>query len=200
MHSIANEKPLKLFQEYKQNHPILFKDKIIQSFFDSEIHRKLLERGLKGSSQAGRQLEAAFRGYYFEFRFTSFIDSIIKFHAIGRMRQNHKYRKRNLLIFDQSGSEEGEQTLGDILISRQHTLPEEDFNTCSPDFIHSINNDKLAESYAALTSRQQTIIKLRYGLCYRDREIAEMLDISPQAVGNNRNKALRNLRTRLHAQ
>ncbi|KHL94979.1 hypothetical protein QW71_14590 [Paenibacillus sp. IHB B 3415] len=200
MNPIEREDILLFFQEYRQKNPILFKDKVIQSFFESEFHRILLVRQLKGNERSGKQLEAAFRGHYFEFRFAKFMNSIIKFHAIDQMRRNQKYRRRNLLIFDQVVSDEGEQTLGDLLMSKQHTLPSEHSINKSLGFQDSINNEKLAELYSMLTSNQQSITTLRYVMGYQDNEIAKILGISPQAVGSTRNKALNTLRLGLQVQ
>lgn len=110
------------------------------------------------------------------------------------MRLNQKTDSRNQLIFDRPCSEEGDGTVGEMLLGFQNLTNVEPLITEPSQFHASFLNDHLANAFAALSPKQQLIATLCYALCYQDNEIAEMIGVSPQAICKTRNLALQKLR------
>lgn len=172
----------------------VFSDRVVQGFFQQDIHIDLLLKALNGDEDGQRELEEKFRKYFFRVRFVKFLVSTIKYCTIDQMRLIQKNDTRNQLIFDQPVSEEGDGTLGEWLLGKKQPQEFEPIINDSSQFQASFANERLSRAFAALSRKQQLITTLCYALCYQDNEIARMIGVSPQAVCKTRNLALQKLR------
>jgi len=180
------------FVRYRNENQVVFSNRIIQDFFSEEHHVELLLRMLDGEEGAQKELEDRFRKHFFQVRFIKFLVSTIKFCSIDQVRHNRKHEMRNQLIFDRPVSEEGEATLGEMLLVTTASQTEPIISD-PVQYQASFVNEKLSKAFSALSPRQQLITTLYYALCYQDNEIARILGVSAQAVGKTRNLALNKL-------
>ncbi|WP_159881395.1 sigma-70 RNA polymerase sigma factor region 4 domain-containing protein [Paenibacillus puerhi] len=182
------------FYEYSVENRSVFSDRVIQDFFQKELNIELLLKTLDGDTDSQKELEERFRKHFFRVRFIKFIVSTIKYCTIDQTRYNQKNDTRNQLIFDRPASEDGDGTLGELLLCTKMKPESEPIFSDPVQFQTSFSNDVLANAFAALTQKQQLIATLCYALCYQDNEIAKIIGVSPQAVCKTRNLALQKLR------
>ncbi|MBU5445702.1 hypothetical protein [Paenibacillus sp. MSJ-34] len=149
---------------------------------------------LEGNENSKKELEEAFRRYFFRIRFSKFILSTIKYCSLDQVRLYRKRDKRNPLIFDHPVSDDDKGiTLGELIYNNQKQNIKQPIITDPLQFKASLSNDRLARAFGVLTHRQQFITTLYYAQCYRDNEIARILGVSPQAIYKSRNLALKKL-------
>ncbi|AZK45957.1 RNA polymerase sigma factor [Paenibacillus lentus] len=192
---ILTKSQRKTFNNYYQKNESVFSNGIVSSFFQNEENIVLLLKAVDHEHKYLPELNEKFRKYFFRVRFTKYLVSTVHYCAIDLMRQNHKMKKRNMLIFDSPISDKDTSvTYGELLLSKHATQPSDIQNFSLSTFPDSITNDHLSKAFSSLTRRQQQIITYSYVLCYKDVEISRLLGISQQAVSKARNKALRRLR------
>ncbi|WP_110931156.1 RNA polymerase sigma factor [Paenibacillus bouchesdurhonensis] len=192
---ILTKSQKRTFDNYYQKNEAVFSNSIVSSFFQNEENIVLLLKAVDHEQKYLPELNEKFRKYFFRVRFTKYLVSTVHYCAIDHMRQNHKMKKRNMLIFDSPISDKDMSvTYGELLLSK-HATQASDIPNCSlSTFPDSITNDHLSKAFSLLTSKQQQIITYSYVLCYKDVEISRLLGISQQAVCKARNAALRRLR------
>ncbi|CAM4340399.1 RNA polymerase sigma factor (sigma-70 family) [Paenibacillus endophyticus] len=196
--SYLSKEEFEQFLHYKKKHAELFKDRVVQSFFQNERHIRLLLLGINGHYASRVQLEEAFRKCFFEFRFVKYVASTIRFSSIDLMRSRQKHKLRNQLVFDAPVSETGGRVRGETLLVNETQEPVLTLYTPDPvKMAASFLNEDLRNSFNSLSNKQQVIATLAYGMCYQDNEIARMLNVSPQAVNKTRKKALDKIRALL---
>jgi DNA-directed RNA polymerase specialized sigma subunit len=92
--------------------------------------------------------------------------------------------------------EENSQTFGDryAVYYHQHAIEAE----YEPPMLEdSIINESVYKAFSELTTKQKMILTFTYSMCFLDREIADRLSITPQAVSKARAAALTKLKKRL---
>jgi len=183
----------KKYTKYRCENKSVFSNRVVQDFFQDEMNIVLLVRSLDGEAGCQAHLEERFRKHFFHMRFIRFLVSTIRFCSIDHMRLTQKNDKRNPLIFDQPLSEEGESTLGELLLGH-HTSSNEPIIKDPSHFQASLTNEHLFQAFSKLSKKQQLITTLCYALCYQDNEVAKMFGVSPQAVFKTRNVALKKMR------
>ncbi|MEC0123392.1 sigma-70 family RNA polymerase sigma factor [Paenibacillus pabuli] len=185
------------FEEYKHQNPALFHNRVVLHFFEQEKHQKLLLESMRGEAGKEEELNEAFRKYFFQFRFVTYVTSSLKFMSIDQMRRNQRYAARNVLIYDRPSSDEssvciGEtmsayQTSGDILQSDERYM----------NFQEGFVDEQVEVAFESLTDKQKHVTTLYYGQGYHDHEIANRLQVSQQAIAKTRNTALKKMKTLL---
>jgi RNA polymerase sigma factor (sigma-70 family) len=183
------------FQDYIRVNHLIFSDRIVQEFFENPSNIFILLQTLDGDTKAQDELEVRFRNHFFHIRFFKFLTSTIKFSAIGQIRRYKKMEGRDQLIFDGPISNDGDTTtLGEIL-NDIPILPEVDLRSSDPEYFHDyMENNYLADAFSNLTYKQKRVITLKFALGLKDKEIASLLGITPQAVSKIRNTVLQKLR------
>lgn len=194
---MLSETQLNQFNDYCRSNPSLFTNRVISGFFQHDCHTKLLLKVLNGNIESQQQLEDAFRKHYFRIRFLNYLVSIIRYCSIDQIRKYQKNNLRHQLIYDCPISENATATsIGDFYSYNGHytELTSEQIMHTPCKFYDSLTNEHLADAFSKLTQKQKRITTLKYGLCYRDSEIAILMNVSPQAVYNMRRLALKKLR------
>ncbi|WP_240416636.1 hypothetical protein [Paenibacillus periandrae] len=190
---IVNEEMQAYFVFMEENKK-LFKNSVIQGFFENQSHVCLLAKYLRTPTPENLlHLEVAFRRFFFRIRFTKYLSSLIRFSDIDYHRNRIKNEQRNVLIFD-SPNEEGEGTFGEMLQGMTVTIEDDITATDSQAFQQSLDSDSLFFAFNSLTDRQKFIITLAYSCCVLDTDIANLLQISQQAISKTRQSALRKMR------
>ncbi|WP_019007835.1 RNA polymerase sigma factor [Cohnella laeviribosi] len=178
---------------------LLSPDIIVQRFFSYPENVYLLYLFLDSQSlECWKRLEDAFCNFYFEVRFTKYLSSTIKFTFIDYERRRRRREERNIVIFDMGLYEENDKTFGERYLSQNND--DENSIVLSPDpqkMLDSLSNECIYKAFSELTQNQKIILTFSYSMCYLDKEIAEKLSITPQAVSKTRNAALANLRKRI---
>ncbi|MFD2658986.1 hypothetical protein [Paenibacillus thailandensis] len=182
---------------YCKENRLIFSNRAVRSFFEIEENIELLLKALDGGEDFKKELEDRFRKHFFRIRFIKYLSSTIKFCTIDQMRLNQKNDWRNQLIFDRPASEEGDVTLGELLLGKKEQIESETIILEPSQFQASFSNEYLSQAFSVLSQKQQLITTLCYAFCYQDKEIARLIGVSPQAVGKTRNIALQKLRLAL---
>ncbi|MBE9914228.1 sigma-70 family RNA polymerase sigma factor [Paenibacillus donghaensis] len=178
--------------------PFLFSsDFIVQRFFSYPENSYLLCSYLNSQSlEIWEKMENAFCNFYFEVRFTKYLSSTVKFAFIDYERRRRRREERNIVIFDMELHEENEKTYGERYTSRNHN--DQDSMTSNPqELLDTLSNEVVFKAFSELTKNQKAILTFTFAMCYLDKEIAEKLSITPQAVSKARNSALANLKKRI---
>ncbi|MEK5645927.1 hypothetical protein BK138_34050 [Paenibacillus rhizosphaerae] len=185
------------FLDYCHSKQNIFSNRVVKGFFQEEENVLLLLEAVDGNMDSRNELEEKFRKYYFRIRFVKFLVQTINFYTIDQMRMYRKHDYRYQLIFDRSASDEGNSTLGELLLFN-HTSTHPEPTTSDPGYFQStFTNENLVDAFSDLSHKQKIITTLGYSLCYKDHEIAKVMGVSPQAVCKTRNLALKRLRVAL---
>lgn len=133
---------------------------------------------------------------YFNARFTNYISSLIRFSSIDYFRKSRVIKQRQLLVLDAPLGEDGRPYVDQISDSGSFNYLRADCAAPSVESFHmSMSHQELAHAFSLLTDKQKWIITLSYLSQELDREIAERLKITPQAVQKSRVSALRKMRS-----
>ncbi|WP_438350935.1 hypothetical protein ACP8HI_09965 [Paenibacillus sp. FA6] len=186
------------FQDYRLRNKRLFENKVISSFFGNPYHVYLFVNMIcEPSIDKKMELEMTFRKFYFCIRFTKYLCSLIKFADVDYHRKRKKQEDRNPLVFDTPMGEEGDMTLGELLLFIS-VQPELGLPQRNPDIFQSaIEDPKLFTVFSRLTSKQKQVITLAYDAGVLDTEIASVLMVSQQAITKTRRTALEKMKREL---
>jgi RNA polymerase sigma factor (sigma-70 family) len=195
---VLTEEQKQVVLQYAEGNQEILKNPVIQGFLASRTNVLLLAQFLlRPDQEAVLQLEGAFRRYFFGVIFTKYLGSLIRFSNIDFHRKRTREEWRNPLVFD-APLEDGEATLGEMLYGTSTEIEDEIPVQDPQSFQQMLSNDLLAKAFNELTNKQKWIIMLAYSSCDMDREIAETLRITQQAVSKARATALRKMRTYMH--
>ncbi|WP_339276270.1 sigma-70 family RNA polymerase sigma factor [Paenibacillus sp. FSL W8-0426] len=183
------------FEEYKQQHPALFTNRVVATFFEQEKHQRLLIQSIRGEEGKEKELNESFRRYLFQYRFITYITLSLKFMSLDQMRRNQRYATRNVLIYDKPSAEDSDTRLGETITAYQasYEAPMTDEQTIR--FRGGFENEQVESAFERLTEKQKKVTTLYYGQGYFDHEIASSLQVSQQAVAKTRNAALKKMKT-----
>lgn len=172
-------------------------DFIVQRFFSYHENCYLLHLYLTNQSLDNwEELKEAFCIFHFDVRFTKYISSTIRFVYIDYVRKRRRREERNLVIFDMELHDDDERTFGDLYATQLYYL--DDLISSNPrEMLDSIANEHVYNAFSELSPKQKQILMLTYSMCYLDKEIAQSMSISPQAVSKARKSALVKMRKRL---
>ena len=97
-----------LVSEFYRHYPHLKYNKAVESFISQTENRKLVEDFLRHPSASKEDhLNEAFKAYYFDIRFTSYVSSSLYFHSVNFDKHIRKYSERHPLTLDDQADEEG---------------------------------------------------------------------------------------------
>lgn len=168
-----------MFLEFQTKNSVIFSNTVIQKFFESKKHIRLLCNFLLDSSEENKiKLEQAFKIFYFELRFVKYLSTTVHYASIDYDKKRKKREERMVMIYDQPINNEGTFCLGELF---QEGINNEDDNkkVVSPDeFGNLLENKSVYSVYSNLTEKQKLILTLSYSHNYQDKEIATMLHVS----------------------
>ncbi|QLG36718.1 sigma-70 family RNA polymerase sigma factor [Paenibacillus sp. E222] len=183
------------FEEYKHQNPALFHNRVVLNFFEQEKHQKLLLESLRGEAGKEEELNEAFRKYFFQFRFITYVTSSLKFMSIDQMRRNQRYATRNVLIYDRPSSDDSSMCIGEKMSAYQTSVDNVQPDKQSTNFQEGFADEYVESAFDSLTDKQKHVTTLYYGQGYHDHEIASRLQVSQQAIAKTRNAALKKMKT-----
>lgn len=171
-------------------------DFITKKFFSDNMNIQLLFRYfITNSSDDWEQLLSNFRDFYFEIRFTKFLSSTIRFGYIDYQRKRKRLQSNSVIILDKEIFEEGDLKYDSTHSYNQYADMAVDYHCLTFKSLRDhLSNKKLYFAFCELTNHQQEILNYTYVYNYLDKEIAQRLCISPQAVSKARRNALARLK------
>lgn len=167
------------------------KQKIIQEFLKCPSNRKLFEEYKTTNSEELRLLiDSNFKKYYQNFRTLSYLVKVLHYESKHYDRKLRAHRDRNQLTLTTNLDNSN-------LIPIYHEKPYSDPINLSEDIVDHISCDNLFNCLRKLTDRQKEILSLVYVKQMTDKEIAQYLGISQQAVSKTRKKVINHIRKEL---
>ncbi|WP_146551837.1 sigma-70 family RNA polymerase sigma factor [Rummeliibacillus sp. SL167] len=177
------------FRKFIEENKTFLNNPIIKDFLSKKANYQLLKQSIcDPTCQNKEQLDQAFRGFYFNIRFTAYISSTLYFHAINLDKKIRKLNYQFPIMLDQPVKEDSDMSLKDM------TIYHEDFELKSDNILDYITDSKIYEAVKRLTPNQRHILYLVYIKGWTDSEVGKHLKKSQQAVSKSRNKALKRIR------
>ncbi len=143
------------------------------------------------------KLDIVFKQYYKQIRAISYLNKYIYFASIKSDKKIRKHQERYQLIFDKPSDEEGNTTIGELLINEYSVFY---YNEIPSEKLEDyFQNPIISNSIKRLTKKQKKILYLSYVKSLKDIEIAKHLRVSQQAITKTRNIALQKIRSEFNA-
>ncbi|WP_061811041.1 sigma-70 family RNA polymerase sigma factor [Rossellomorea vietnamensis] len=181
-----------LVSEFYRHYPHLKYNKAVESFISQTENRKLVEDFLHHPSASKEDhLNEAFKAYYFDIRFTSYVSSSLYFHSVNFDKQIRKYSERHPLTLDDRVGEDGGSYVDLVPDPDSDIAPFTNYST----LMECLENEELLQAYKTLTEKQKHILDLAYVQERSDTQIARMQGVSQQAISKTHRKALRKLKS-----
>lgn len=187
------EKTMNQFHEGKQSlmqqiDPI--QERIIQKFLSDDYHKKLYQLAAHNPTGANLQaLDNAFKEFYGEIRMIKYISNSLYFNAVNFDKRYRLYAERNQLMREED-VQYNMQLMKMVSISMD---PLESNALNEYDLIELVEDEAVLLAMKELTDTQRTILHAKYALHLADIEIAQVLNISQQAVSKSRNSSLKKI-------
>lgn len=163
---------------------------IIKSFLEKENNKDLFITSIcfpKSSSK--EKLDAEFKKFYFNIRFTSFISNTLYFNAINYDKRYKKFSNRHPLTVDSSLVDGESSSFKDYIPDTKAEIRIDLLSKSSKVEDYVINQD-LYEALKTLSPKQKEIIDMIYVKELSSLEICKLLGKTQQAVSKLHRKAL----------
>jgi RNA polymerase sigma factor (sigma-70 family) len=172
---------------------------IIKSFLNIPENMDLLKEVInKPTDILRKKLDEAFKEYYFNIRFTTYLSQAIYFNAINYDKKIKLFSDRNQSILDRPLKGDQNGTLIDFLTSAEWKKGQEVQITSSNIGDH-LTSQILFDGIQRLTENQRQLLSLAYIYGMNDSEISIYLNKSQQAVSRSHRKALGKLKEIIEA-
>lgn len=178
---------------------ILKKNKItenplINGFLEDDEYFALFEKAISAPTEENKnKVEEVFKSYYEKIRMNAYFNNLIKYYSIDFDKKVRKINQRFALTLDKPvGAEETEiATLKDFLPGNMVVEEtESDDKTLREEISHEI----LYEALEVLTETQYKILDLIYVKNLTKKEVANLVNSTPQNVSNIHSKAIKKLK------
>lgn len=180
-------------EKYKLENEEFLKNKVVQSFLQHKQNQILLINVICNPSKENEEnLDKAFKKFYFNIRFISFISSALYFNAINFDKKYRKIQHRQTLTVDQPLNAEEGGTFKDLICDESADIKLDEILK-SESITSYLENPLLCRAVETLTDKQKVILDLAYVKGLNDTEIGNVLKKSQQAVSKTHKKALKNI-------
>lgn len=164
------------------------KQKIIQEFLKCPYNKKLFEEyQITKSEEIKRKIDIKFKKYYQNYRILSYLIKVLHYESKHFDQKMRTYKSRYQLILT---SDLENLDFSPVYFEKSYS----DAIEFSKDIADHISDDKLFNCFKALTDRQKEILSLVYVRQMTDKEIAQYLGISQQAVQKTRKNVIKKIR------
>ncbi|UXH43051.1 sigma-70 family RNA polymerase sigma factor [Rossellomorea vietnamensis] len=181
-----------LVSEFYRHYPHLQYNKAVESFISQTENRKLVEDFLRHPSASKEErLNEAFKAYYFDIRFTSYVSSSLYFHSVNFDKKIRKYSERHPLTLDDRVGEDGGSYVELVPDPASEIAPFTNYST----LMECLESEELLKAYKTLTDKQKHVLDLAYVQERSDTEIARMQGVSQQTISKTHRKALHKLKS-----
>lgn len=164
------------------------KQKIIQEFLKCPSNQTLLEEFKTTHSEKIKQkIDYKFKQYYQNYRIISYLIKVLHFESkhFDKKMRTHNHRYQLILTSDLENV-----SFSPINFEKSYS----DSIDFSHDLADHISDDRLFNSFKKLTGRQREILSLVYIRQMTDKEIAQHLGITQQAVSKTRKNVIKKIR------
>lgn len=183
------------FREFKEKHPALFQQPIIQSFLREGKHEELIRQAICSPTQENmRFLDETFRMHYGKAKALTYLSKIIYYNAINFDKAVRKHHHREMLTLDQPLKKESEETQKDMLYDASLDMNNEIARETIADYVE---DPELFQAIQKLTEKQQKVITYKYVHSLKNKEIAHLFSDSPQNISKMHQKVLQKLKKHL---
>ncbi|UOQ49414.1 sigma-70 family RNA polymerase sigma factor [Gracilibacillus caseinilyticus] len=180
-------------QRFVEENASLFEHKVVKNFLKDENHQQLLKDAIcYPSKQHDVALDLAFKKYYFNARFTTYISKTFYFYALNFDKAHRTRNERYTLMMDKPMKEENGATFKELLedTTVRVSLDEMINSYCMEDHVESAS---LYEAVTKLSKKQKEVIDLYYVRAFSEKQIGRALNKSQQVVSKLHRKALANI-------
>ncbi len=173
----------------------LMKDPFIRKFLsDDENYQLFQDYQENPTEETAEKLNRKFQWEITKNNATAYISKAIRTEAINFDREDRKYRRRFTLTLDRPAEEGDDHTYKDDIESTMDLSDK--VETRLEDIIKSYPS--LGNAIGSLTVRQKRVLFLSFVEGLTEKEIAQKLRASQQAVSKSKRKALDKLRRELN--
>jgi RNA polymerase sigma factor (sigma-70 family) len=184
---VIDDKVTKFFIDNKK----ALENPIVKGFLSNKNNFELVVRALTEPSKMNREkVDQAFTEHYKKVKKIKYISNLIHFFSIDFDKKIRKLNQRFLLTLDQPLAEDNNVSMKDLLMDT-HTSTNVNEQRSLKD---QIENERLYRALDVLTQKQVLILEMIYVNNLTLREIANILDSTPQNVSNLHRKALEKLK------
>lgn len=175
---------------YRNNEQV--NNPIIKSFLSDSQNFYLVQKAILFPTDLNKKLvDESFQSHYINVRKIKYVSNLIYFFSLDFDKKRRRLQKRSLLILDKGLSEEGETTLKELI---EDTRNENDLDhLIGGGLLDNIEDVQLLKSLQKLTVKQLQILEMIYVKELSIKEIAQLLQTTPQNISNHHRKALNKL-------
>lgn len=171
----------------------LKKEPLIAGFLKDNRHYELYEKAiLNPTIENKNKVEEMFKLYYEKVRMDAYIFNLIKYYAIDFDKKIKKLNNRYLLSLDKPTIKDEKLNLIDSIGNSIQ------FTTECKTLRDEITDEIIIRSLNSLTDYQYKILDLIYVKNLTQKEIAALVNSSPQNISNIHKKALRKLKLQIN--
>ena len=187
MSNVIDDKVTKFFNDNKK----ALENPIVKGFLSNKNNYELLVRAITEPSKMNREkVDQAFTEHYKKVKKIKYISNLIRFFSIDFDKKIRKLNQRFLLTLDQPLTEDNSLTMKDLLIDTNTSVNVIEQRSLKD----QIENERLYQALDVLTQKQVLILEMIYVNNLSLREIANILDSTPQNVSNLHKRALKKLK------
>ncbi|MGY4797135.1 sigma-70 family RNA polymerase sigma factor [Lysinibacillus fusiformis] len=175
---------------YRNNEQV--NNPIIKSFLSDSQNLYLVQKAILYPTDLNKKLvDESFQSHYINVRKIKYVSNLIYFFSLDFDKKRRRLQNRSLLILDKGLSEEGETTLKELI---EDTRNENGLDhLIGGGLLDNIEDVQLLKSLQKLTVRQLQILEMIYVKELSIKEIAQLLQTTPQNISNHHRKALNKL-------
>lgn len=193
LEDVISDKELEEFKKYKKQNEQFLNNNLISSFLEKRENYILLKKAICSPSKENKEkLDMAFKRYYFNIRFTSYISTALYYNAINFDKKHRKNQNRYPLTVDKPISDEDEGTFKDMICDPNAEYNVEDISKGNS-IVDYLEDPLLYKAVESLTEKQRQILDFAYVNGLSDTDIGLVLNKSQQSVSKTRKKALQNI-------
>jgi RNA polymerase sigma factor (sigma-70 family) len=183
---------LKVVEFTKENQEFM-NNIIVKSFLEKEENMNLFIASICSTGSKNKEkLDAEFKQFYFNIRFTSFVSNTLYFNAVNYDKRYKKISKRHPLTVDKPLADEENSSFKDHIPDTSAEIKVDDL-LCSSNIEDYVVDPILHAALKTISPKQKEVIDLVYVKGCSDTEIAKRLGKSQQAISKLHKKALKSI-------
>lgn len=175
---------------YRNNEQV--NNPIIKSFLSDSQNLYLVQKAILYPTDLNKKLvDESFQSHYINVRKIKYVSNLIYFFSLDFDKKRRRLQNRSLLILDKRLSEEGETTQKELIedLRNENGLD----HLIGGGLLDRIEDVQLLKSLQKLTVKQLQILEMIYVKELSIKEIAQLLQTTPQNISNHHRKALNKL-------
>lgn len=186
------------YKEYVSNHEKLLNQPVMKSFLTSQRNLLLFTNFICHQSFTNKKnLDEAFRLFYFEVRLISYLSKLIYYYSIDLNKRYRRYYNRHVFILDKPVNQEETTALIDFYKHEEPDIEHTISNNPDKGLLDCIEHKKLYIALQSLTNKQLKVLELIYVKQFTNKSIAELFGETPQNISKIHLRALRNIRGKI---